>query len=190
MEPRLKVKVFNDDFVAYLLLDLWTNKISLNLSAFWQSYGQRYSGKWFSTYIDNGPLCEPFCTWKKSKAIEDSRLRRLCATHCSPPQPNSVVHGEAYGRGMSVSGGQHRDGVELKRWSSAPLCVAYHTSTVHTWCGSSANLECRSGMCCARLAGNAGPKKSPKICHLGTIAQLCRAISLQLRRISTIGKSC
>jgi len=62
MEPRLKVKVFNDDFVAYLLLDLWTNKISLNLSAFWQSYGQRYSGKRFSTYIDNGPLCESFCT--------------------------------------------------------------------------------------------------------------------------------
>jgi len=43
-------------------------------------------------------------------------------------------------------------------------------------------------MCCTRLAGNAGPKKSPKIRHLGTIAQLCRAISLQLRHVSTIGK--
>jgi len=32
-----------------------------------------------------------------------------------------------------------------------------------------------------QLAGNAGPKKSPTIGHLGTIAQLCRAISLQLR---------
>jgi len=31
-----------------------------------------------------------------------------------------------------------------------------------------------------RLTGNAGPKKSPKIRHLGTIAQLCRAISSQL----------
>jgi len=31
-------------------------------------------------------------------------------------------------------------------------------------------------------------KKSPKICHLGTIAQLCRAISSQLRYVSTIGK--
>ena len=38
----------------------------------------------------------------------------------------------------------------------------------------SANLECRSEMCCARLAGNAGPKNLPKSCHLGTIAQLCR----------------
>ena len=31
-------------------------------------------------------------------------------------------------------------------------------------------------------------KKSSKIRHLGTIAQLCRAISSQLRHISTIGK--
>jgi len=44
-------------------------------------------------------------------------------------------------------------------------------------------------MCCTWLAGNAGPKKSSKICHLGTIAQICRAISLQLRRVSTIGKN-
>ena len=43
-------------------------------------------------------------------------------------------------------------------------------------------------MCCTWLAGNAGPKKSPKIRHLGTIAQLCRAISSQLRHVSTIGK--
>jgi len=39
-----------------------------------------------------------------------------------------------------------------------------------------------------RLAVNAGPKKSPKIGYLGTIAQLCRAISSQLRHISTIRK--
>jgi len=31
------------------------------------------------------------------------------------------------------------------------------------WYGPSTNLECRSEMFCARLAGNAGPKKSPKI---------------------------
>jgi len=30
-------------------------------------------------------------------------------------------------------------------------------------------------MCCARLDGNGGPKKSPTNRHLGTIAQLCRA---------------
>jgi len=41
---------------------------------------------------------------------------------------------------------------------------------------------------CTQLAGNAGPKKLPKIFHLGTIAQLCWAISLQLRHASTIGK--
>jgi len=34
----------------------------------------------------------------------------------------------------------------------------YHTS-FHTWCGLSANLECRSEMCCTRLAENTGRKK-------------------------------
>jgi len=57
-----------------------------------------------------------------------------------------------------------------------------------TWCGPSANLECRSEMCCAWLAGNAGTKSLPNNRHLGTIAQLCRAISSQLRYVLTIGK--
>jgi len=64
-------------------------------------------------------------------------------------------------------------------------CLPYF----RTWCGLSANLECRSEMCCTWLAGNAGPKKSPKIWHLGTIAQLRRAISSQLRHISAVGKN-
>jgi len=59
----------------------------------------------------------------------------------------------------------------------------------HRWCGLSANLRCRSETCCMRLAANTGRKISAKICHLGAIAQLCRAISSQLRHISTIGKS-
>jgi len=53
----------------------------------------------------------------------------------------------------------------------------------------SANLECRSETCCARLAENTGCKKLPKSRHLGTIPQLCQAISLQLRHILTIGKN-
>jgi len=57
-----------------------------------------------------------------------------------------------------------------------------------TWCGPSANLECRPEMCCTQLAGNAWPKNRQKIRNLGTIAQFCRAISSQLRHISTIGK--
>jgi len=52
--------------------------------------------------------------------------------------------------------------------------------TTLPWCGLSANLGCRSETCCTRLVGNAGCKKSPKNRHLGTIAQLCRAISSQL----------
>jgi len=43
--------------------------------------------------------------------------------------------------------------------------------------------------CCTRLAENTGRKKSPKICHVGTIAQLCRAMSLQLRHVLTIGEN-
>jgi len=43
-------------------------------------------------------------------------------------------------------------------------------------------------MCCTQLAGNSGCKISPKFAILGTIAQLCRAISSQLRNVLTIGK--
>jgi len=52
----------------------------------------------------------------------------------------------------------------------------------------SANLRCRSEMCCTRLAEIQDAKKSPKIRHPGTIAQLCTAISSQLRRVRTVGK--
>jgi len=50
-------------------------------------------------------------------------------------------------------------------------------------------LECRSETCCMWLAENTGRKKVAKNRHLGTIAQLCRAISSQLRYVSTIGKN-
>jgi len=39
-----------------------------------------------------------------------------------------------------------------------------------------------------QLAENTGRKNYEKNRHLGTIAQLCRAISSQLRHVSTIGK--
>ena len=63
----------------------------------------------------------------------------------------------------------------------------YHTLTHGV--ALCANLECRSEMCCTRLAANTGRKKVAKNRHLGTIAQLWRAISSQLRHchISTIG---
>ena len=45
----------------------------------------------------------------------------------------------------------------------------------HTWCGPSADLECRSEMCCMRLAGNTGTqkwrKKSPCRHHRTTLPQ-------------------
>jgi len=43
-------------------------------------------------------------------------------------------------------------------------------------------------MCCTRLAANTGRKKVAKNRYLGTIAQICQAISLQLWYVSTIGK--
>jgi len=61
----------------------------------------------------------------------------------------------------------------------------YHTSTR---CGLSANLEYRSEICRTPLAGNTGQKNVQKIRHLRTIAQLCQAISSQLRHVSTIEK--
>ena len=57
-------------------------------------------------------------------------------------------------------------------------CLPYF----HTWRGLRANLECRSETCCTRLAGNAGPKKSPTNRHLGTIANF---VGLYLRNQGT-----
>ena len=58
----------------------------------------------------------------------------------------------------------------------------------HTWCGLSANLRCRSETCCTWVTEKTQDAKVAKNHHLGTIAQLCRAISLQLRHVSTIRK--
>jgi len=63
--------------------------------------------------------------------------------------------------------------------------VAYWMSTIlphMMW--PCAHLECTSEMCCTWLAENRGCKISPKIHYLGTIAQLCRAVSSQLGRVT------
>ena len=48
-----------------------------------------------------------------------------------------------------------------------------------------------AGLKCAALGSlkMQDPKKVAKNCHLGTIAQICRAISSELRHISTLGKN-
>jgi len=58
----------------------------------------------------------------------------------------------------------------------------YHTSTHGV--ALVANLECMSEMCCTRLGENTGCKNY----HFGIIAQLCWAVSSQLRHVSIIGK--
>ena len=57
------------------------------------------------------------------------------------------------------------------------------------WPYFSGNLGCRSEKCCGRLAEITGRKKVAKNRHLGTIAQICMAMSSQLRHVSTIGKN-
>ena len=49
----------------------------------------------------------------------------------------------------------------------ATLC---NSADERQWCGPSANLECRSEMCCTRLAGNTGRKKSPFWHHRTTLS--------------------
>ena len=44
-------------------------------------------------------------------------------------------------------------------------------------------------MGCTRLAGNAGRKNDAKNRRLGTIAQICRAVSAQQGHVSSIGKN-
>jgi len=41
---------------------------------------------------------------------------------------------------------------------------------LYTWCGLGANLECRSEMCCTRLAENTGCKKWPSRHHCSTLS--------------------
>jgi len=73
-------------------------------------------------------------------------------------------------------------------WSqrSPTGCLPYF----YTWRGLSANLECRSEMCCTRLAGNIGrkndAKKSLSAHHRTTLSGYIFAS--QLRHVSTIGK--
>jgi len=62
------------------------------------------------------------------------------------------------------------------------------SAILHTWCGLSANLECRSETCSTRLAENTGRKTVAKNRHRDTIAQFCWAVSSEQRHVSTIGK--
>jgi len=64
-------------------------------------------------------------------------------------------------------------------------CLPYF----YTWCGLSANLESGLKYAARGSLEMQDPKHHQKFSHLGTIAQLCRAISSQLRHSSTIGKN-
>ena len=55
-----------------------------------------------------------------------------------------------------------------------------------SWCGLSANLECRSEMCCAWLAGNAGRKNRQKV---AVCAPSYKLVGLYLRNKGTYRQS-
>ena len=55
--------------------------------------------------------------------------------------------------------------IEIKEKPTADSDAAVALPTFYTWRGHSANLECRSEMCCTRLAENTGRKKSPSGHH-------------------------
>jgi len=61
------------------------------------------------------------------------------------------------------------------------------TILLHIWCGPSANLECRSEMCCTRLAANAGPKKVAK--NIAIWAPSHNFVGLYLRNYGTYRQS-
>jgi len=63
-------------------------------------------------------------------------------------------------------------------------CLPYF----HTWCGPSANLECIMQVWNVLHAAR-WKYRTQKNRHFGTIAQFCRAVSSQLRHVSTIGKN-
>jgi len=120
-----------------------------------------------------------------------SRLGSVTARHSSSErQPNFATLNR--GRHLYSAGGPSR--WALAHISSSIFFFPRLISAVADWMSAilphmvwpCANLECRSETCCTRLAENTARKKSPKSRHLGTIPQLCWAISSQLRHVSII----
>ena len=58
----------------------------------------------------------------------------------------------------------------------------------HTWCDLSVNLKCSSEMCCTRLAEYTERKNDAKTLFSHHIT-ICRAVSSQLRHVSTMEKN-
>jgi len=62
----------------------------------------------------------------------------------------------------------------------------------HTWCGLSANLECKSEMCCKRLSENTGRKNSPSGHHHTTMSGCIFATKARIdnRKKTSISPPC
>jgi len=164
--------------------------------------------RWYrpTIYLFGGSCPVPeFCQLQNSLCVQVFRSPILAA----------LLHGtRAVGVSQSVRRGTRNGIAELlqrappifgsfaeyrwrpSRWASAHILVFFFSRILsgrrleclpyfHTWCGLSANLECRSEMCCTRLAENTGRKKSQSAHHRTT---LLGYIFATIKHVSTIGK--
>ena len=147
--------------ISYVFLVLW-------ITSCFHIYITGICGVWH-------PICD---CWVSGWQHRTAALKLHFSLHCFPL---TDVWWRLWRR-MSVSGKQCRE-----KWSFSAAVLCCHPLTqqsqigclpyFYTWCGLSANLECRSEMCCTLLTRNTGRKNDAKNCHLGIIAQLCRAVS-------------
>jgi len=150
------------------------------------------------------PLTE-FCPVQNSLYAQVLRSRILAALlHCTTLQQRASVKLCGVVQGMELPNfcrGRHLYSAgRPSRWASAYILVlfsspifsigrldVYRTSTrTSTRDVALVRIE----MCCTRLAGNTGRKNDAKNRHLRTMAQLCRAISSQLRQCRQSEKTC
>ena len=119
--------------------------------------------------------------------------QRYCTASSSGRQPNYGALNR--GRHLCLAG-------RPSGWALAHILVFFFfwpnlSEAITDWISTillhmvwiSANLECRSEICCTRLAGSAGPKNSqnsPSEHHHTTLSGCI--LSLQLRHVSAIGK--
>jgi len=99
-----------------------------------------------------------------------SRLGSVTARQSSSGcQPNFAVLNRGrhlFGRATITLGiGPHCSSISFFSFPRPISAVAHWMSAIHTWCGLSANLGCRSETCCTWLAANTGRKKSPSVHH-------------------------
>ena len=121
-------------------------------------------------------------SWTQSRTSKHLRLK----THLNFPVPSLIMAALSNRAGHYIFALWFLLSIFLFFLFSSPNLSRRRLHVCHTWTYGVVLVRiyyAGSETCCTRLAENTGRKKSPKIRHLSTIAQLCRAISSQLRHI-------